>query len=89
MAEEETKETSEPKKKDPKDMGWHEWADYKVTKLDAIDIRLIKAAAFFIGLPVGAYLHVLNYPILPYWWVFIVLALVLYIRPIKHFFGEE
>ncbi len=82
MAEEDTTEM----KKDPKDMGWHEWLDYKVTKLDFIDVRLIKAAAFCFGLPVGAYFHI---QVMPYWWVFIVLGLVFYIRPLKHLFAEE
>ena len=86
MAEEETNESSEPTKKNPKDMGWHEWLDYKASKLDFIDIRFIGKGGFFIGVPVGAYFADW---VLPYWWAFIVLALVLYIRPLKHMFGEE
>ncbi len=84
MVEEETNEASESKGKDPKDMGWHEWADYKVTKLDYIDMNILETGGFLFGLPVGAYYHV---QLMPYWWAFIVLALVIYLRPLKRMFG--
>ncbi len=84
MVEEETKDASEPGKKDPKDMGWHEWLDYTVRKMDYVDLKLIGWAAFSLGLVVGA--HFQAY-ITPYWIPLVVLAVVFYIRPLKHMFG--
>ncbi len=84
MAEEESKEIIESTKKDPKDMGWHEWLDFKVTKLDYIDMKLIGWAVFLLGLVVGA--HFPTY-ITPYWIPLVVLAVLFYIRPLKDMFG--
>ena len=84
LAEEETKEASEPTTKNPKDMGWHEWLDYSVRKMDYIDMKLMGWAAVIIGLVIGA--HFPTY-ITPYWIPLAVLAVIFYIRPLKHMFG--
>ncbi|MDP7078786.1 MAG: hypothetical protein QF415_02770 [Candidatus Undinarchaeales archaeon] len=84
MAEEDTKDESTPKGKDPKDMGWHEWLDFKVTKLDYVDVKLIGNIGLLFGLVIGA--HFPGY-ITPYWIPIVVLALLCYIRPLKHMFG--
>ena len=54
------------------------WMNLKIRKYDWIDIKLIKLATFLVALPVAAY-----FPsnILPYWWVFLVAALIVAIKP--------
>ena len=62
-------------------MGFGTWADskIKVKKLGILDIQLIKLSALCFGLTIGAYFSTW---ILPYWWVFIILAIVAAIRPV-------
>jgi hypothetical protein len=62
-------------------MGFGTWADskIKVKKLGILDIQLIKLSALCFGLTIGACLSVW---ILPYWWIFILLAIMAAIKPI-------
>ncbi len=57
--------------------------DKRVKKLDLFDIGMIKWTTLLVGLVVGAYLT--DY-IKPYWWVFILVAMVLAIRPMYRYF---
>lgn len=50
----------------------------KVKKLDAWDIALIKWTVLLVGLVIGAYFK--EY-ILPFWWMILVVAALLAIRP--------
>jgi len=51
-----------------------------VKRLGWKDMQLVKASAFLFGLPIGAYF---SQHILPYWGVFVVLAIVAAIKPVK------
>ena len=51
-----------------------------VKRMTWVDVQLIKLSVFCVGLPVGAYLSVW---ILPYWWAFIILAILAAIKPVK------
>ncbi len=60
-------------------MGFKTWSDSKIKNINWVDVQLIKLAAFCFALPIGAYLSVW---ILPYWWVFILLAALAAIKPV-------
>jgi len=66
-------------------MSFGTWADSKVKNLGWVDVQLIKLSVFCIGLPIGAYFSVW---ILPYWWVFILLALLAAIEPAYEALGK-
>lgn len=53
------------------------WVNSKIKRFDWLDIKLLKIGAFCLGLPVGAYF---SEKILPYWWAFIILALLFHVR---------
>ncbi|MEK6923421.1 MAG: hypothetical protein AABW84_01875 [Nanoarchaeota archaeon] len=55
-----------------------DWMNSRIKKFDWIDIKLIKIAALVMGLPIGAYFAA---KILPYWWVFVIAAILIGIRP--------
>jgi len=61
------------------------WANSKLRKLDIWDIKLIKLSTLLIGLTLGAYFASF---ILPFWWIFIVVAIVLAIRPYYKAFAK-
>ena len=50
----------------------------RIKKLGFADVQLIKLSAFCLGLAIGAYLAVW---ILPYWWVFILIAVLAALKP--------
>lgn len=61
------------------------WVTSKIRKLDWLDIKLLKIGAFCLGLPLGAYF---SEWILPYWWVFVVLALLFHVRTLYKSFRK-
>ena len=66
-------------------MGLINWANEKVKKLDFWDVGCIKWTSILFGLIIGAYIA--NF-VKQYLWVFIVLAVLLAIKPIYKFFKK-
>lgn len=66
-------------------MGFTEWANERIKKLDIWDIGGIKWAAIFFGIIVGAYIS--NF-VKQYLWLLIALVILLAIRPIYRLFKK-
>lgn len=61
-------------------MSFKKFTNIRMKRLGWSDVQLIKLSALCIGLPLGAYFSVW---ILPYWWAFIILAILAAIKPIS------
>ena len=66
-------------------MGFTSWANEKVKKLDFWDIGCIKWSCIFFGVIIGAYIADFTKQ---YLWLFIVLAILLAIKPLYKFFKK-
>ena len=66
-------------------MSFITWTDSKMKKIGWIDMKLVQFSAFCLGLLIGAYFSA---SILPYWWFFILLAVLAAIKPAYKVFGK-
>ena len=59
--------------------------DEMVKRLGWRDMQCIKTSVFLIALPIGAYF---SQYILPYWPIFVVLGILVALKPLKKSFGK-